>query len=175
MCALSEWQSGLQNSPLLGFLRSTSSARSAFCHWQLHRRRSRKKADSNQWGRNPEKILLVCCRSGCVAMDHTVPCPGAYALQCWVSTCASILELAQAIVANLNPQTEIHLPRQTTPSLPPLRYVPCVDCANNLLGLRQTIGLAECVRRTAQWHTTLRVSAPMARLFNFHPSFVARL
>jgi nucleoside-diphosphate-sugar epimerase len=64
----------------------------------------------------------------------------------------SILELAQMVAATLNPQTEILVARQAVPGIPPLRYVPCVDRAQELLGLRQTIGLEECVRRTAKWH-----------------------
>jgi nucleoside-diphosphate-sugar epimerase len=64
----------------------------------------------------------------------------------------SILELAQMVAATLNPQAEILVARQAVPGIPPLRYVPCVDRAQELLGLRQTIGLEESVRRTAKWH-----------------------
>ena len=64
----------------------------------------------------------------------------------------SILELAQTVASTLNPQTDIRVARQATPGVPPLRYVPCVDRARELLGLRQTIGLEECVRRTAEWY-----------------------
>jgi nucleoside-diphosphate-sugar epimerase len=64
----------------------------------------------------------------------------------------SILELAQLVAATLNPQTEVSLARQAIPGAAPLRYVPCVDRAREVLGLRETIGLAECIRRTAKWH-----------------------
>jgi len=64
----------------------------------------------------------------------------------------SILELAQTVASTLNPQAEIQVARPAIPGAPPLRYVPCVDQAVKLLGLRQTIGLEECVRRTAEWH-----------------------
>lgn len=64
----------------------------------------------------------------------------------------SILELAQSVAATLNPRTEILVARRPIPGAPPPRYVPCVDRAQELLGLRQTIGLEECVRRTAKWH-----------------------
>jgi dTDP-glucose 4,6-dehydratase len=64
----------------------------------------------------------------------------------------SILELAQTVAATLNPRAEIVVARQAIPGIPPLRYVPCVDRAQELLGLRQTIGLEECVRRTAKWN-----------------------
>lgn len=64
----------------------------------------------------------------------------------------SILELAQTVASTLNPRTEIHVARQATPGAPPLRYVPCVDRAGKLLGLRQAIRLEECIRRTAEWY-----------------------
>jgi len=64
----------------------------------------------------------------------------------------SILELAQAVAMTLNPRTEIRVARQAVLGVPPLRYVPSVDRARELLGLRQTVGLEECIRRTARWH-----------------------
>ena len=64
----------------------------------------------------------------------------------------SILELAQTVAMTLNPQTEIRVAQKAVPGAPPPRYVPCVDRAREVLGLRQTIGLEECVRRTARWH-----------------------
>jgi len=64
----------------------------------------------------------------------------------------SILELAQTVTMTLNPQTEIRVARQVVAGAAPLRYVPCVDRAREVLGLRQTIGLEECVSRTAKWY-----------------------
>lgn len=64
----------------------------------------------------------------------------------------SILELAQTVARILNPSTEIRVARQPIPGVAPLRYVPCVDRAREVLGLRQTIGLEECIRRTARWY-----------------------
>ncbi len=64
----------------------------------------------------------------------------------------SILELAQIVAAALNPQAEIRVAREAVPGAVPLRYVPCVDRARELLGLRATNGLEECIRRTAAWH-----------------------
>jgi dTDP-glucose 4,6-dehydratase len=64
----------------------------------------------------------------------------------------SILELAQTVAATLDPQTEIRVAQQLVPGAVPSRYVPCVDRARELLGLRPTIGLEECIRRTAAWH-----------------------
>jgi nucleoside-diphosphate-sugar epimerase len=73
----------------------------------------------------------------------------------------SILELANTVSATLNPETEIRVARQVVPGVAPLRYVPCVDRAAQLLGLRETIGLEEGIRRTAKWHAQL-VSTPAA-------------
>jgi len=64
----------------------------------------------------------------------------------------SILELAQTVVATLSPQTEIRVGRKAISGAALLRYVPCVDRASERLGLRQTIALEECIRRTAQWN-----------------------
>ena len=64
----------------------------------------------------------------------------------------SILELAQTGAMTLNPQTEIRVARQIVPGAAPLRYVPCVDRARAVLGLRPTIGLEEGIRRTARWY-----------------------
>jgi nucleoside-diphosphate-sugar epimerase len=64
----------------------------------------------------------------------------------------SILELAQTVATTLNPQTEIRVAQEVVAGATPLRYVPCIDRAHEVLGLRQIIGLEECVRRTAKWY-----------------------
>lgn len=64
----------------------------------------------------------------------------------------SILELAQIVATILSPTTEIHVARQPVPGALPLRYVPCVDRAEQLLNLQETVGLEESIRRTAAWH-----------------------
>lgn len=64
----------------------------------------------------------------------------------------SILELAEMIARTLNPKTEIRVAQEAVPGAPPARYVPCVDRARELLRLRETVGLEEGIRRTAQWH-----------------------
>jgi nucleoside-diphosphate-sugar epimerase len=63
-----------------------------------------------------------------------------------------ILELAETVTATLNPKTEIHVALKATPGAAPQRYVPCVERAHDLLGLRQTVTLEESIRRTAIWH-----------------------
>jgi nucleoside-diphosphate-sugar epimerase len=64
----------------------------------------------------------------------------------------SILELAQTVARTLNPRTEIRVAQQAVAGATPLRYVPCVDRAREVLGLRQIIGLEESVCRTANWY-----------------------
>jgi len=64
----------------------------------------------------------------------------------------SILELAQTVAMTLDPQTEIRVARQVVAGATTLRYVPCVNRAGEVLGLRQIVGLEECIRRTAKWY-----------------------
>ena len=65
----------------------------------------------------------------------------------------SILELAQMVAKTLNPEIRIDVARSAVAGAAPLRYVPCVDRARDMLGLHQTIGLEQCIRRTAKWYT----------------------
>jgi dTDP-glucose 4,6-dehydratase len=64
----------------------------------------------------------------------------------------SILELAESVAAALAPATEIHVALQAVPGALPARYVPSVERAKRLLGLRETVWLEEAIRRTAAWH-----------------------
>jgi nucleoside-diphosphate-sugar epimerase len=64
----------------------------------------------------------------------------------------SILELAHTVAAILKPDIVIQVAQEATPGAPHARYVPCVDRARAMLGLRQSIGLEECIRRTAGWY-----------------------
>lgn len=64
----------------------------------------------------------------------------------------SILELARAVAAALNPHTAIQVARQPVPGACPSLYVPSVDRAREMLGLRETVKLEESIRRTAEWH-----------------------
>lgn len=64
----------------------------------------------------------------------------------------SILELAQTVAAVLEPEVEIRVAGQAVEGAEPSRYVPRVDRARELLGLRQTVGLEEAIRRTAEWY-----------------------
>lgn len=71
------------------------------------------------------------------------------------SESVSIGELARTVAAALNPNTAIHISGEPTPGAPPLRYVPSVDRAKQILGLEQTIDLQEAIRRTAAWYGKL--------------------
>ena len=64
----------------------------------------------------------------------------------------SILELAQTVAAVLRPETAIQVARTPDANAGPLRYVPSVDRAGELLGLAPTVSLEESIRRTAEWH-----------------------
>jgi nucleoside-diphosphate-sugar epimerase len=64
----------------------------------------------------------------------------------------SILELAQTVAAALRPETEIQVALTPDPNAAPLRYVPSVDRARELLALAPTVSLEESIRRTAAWH-----------------------
>jgi dTDP-glucose 4,6-dehydratase len=65
----------------------------------------------------------------------------------------SILELAQVIAVTLRPETEIRVARQPIPGSAPACYVPEVNRAQDMLGLHETIGLEESIRRTAKWYS----------------------
>jgi dTDP-glucose 4,6-dehydratase len=58
----------------------------------------------------------------------------------------SIRELAEVVVATLAPATQIHVAA-------PSRYVPSVERAEALLGLRATASLEDTIRRTFAWST----------------------
>lgn len=64
----------------------------------------------------------------------------------------SILELARLVAATLNPRAEIQVARSPAPG-PPARYVPSVDRAREVLGLREITPLEESIRLTARWHS----------------------
>jgi dTDP-glucose 4,6-dehydratase len=65
----------------------------------------------------------------------------------------SILDLAQQVAKTLKPRTEIRVLEKAVPGAAPNRYVPSVDRARGLLGLLETVGLEESIRRTAAWYT----------------------
>jgi len=64
----------------------------------------------------------------------------------------SILELARIVARTLNPQTKINIANKAVVGVGPGHYVPSVDRARELLGLHETVGLEESIRRTASWY-----------------------
>jgi len=64
----------------------------------------------------------------------------------------SIRELAETVAETLSPGTEVRVAKRAVPGVAPSRYVPDVSRAEELLGLRETVALAEQIRRTAAWH-----------------------
>lgn len=64
----------------------------------------------------------------------------------------SIRELAEVVAEVLAPGTRVRVAKEPVAGAPLARYVPDVKRAGELLGLRETVGLAEQIRRTAEWH-----------------------
>lgn len=64
----------------------------------------------------------------------------------------SILELAQIVAQTLRPGTQVTVAKTAAEGVAPARYVPAVDRAEELLGLKERIGLEESIRRTAAWY-----------------------
>jgi nucleoside-diphosphate-sugar epimerase len=66
----------------------------------------------------------------------------------------SIRELAEVVAKTLAPGTEIRVAKQAAAGAAAARYVPSVERAEALLGLRETVGLEESIRKTAAWYGT---------------------
>ena len=64
----------------------------------------------------------------------------------------SIRDLALAVIEELNPSLIVEIRAEPTVGAPLLQYVPDVKEAEARMGLRQTIGLREAIRRTAEWY-----------------------
>jgi dTDP-glucose 4,6-dehydratase len=63
----------------------------------------------------------------------------------------SIRDLAHEVVQELNPSLKVEVAQEPVACAPLLQYVPDVRRAE-ALGLRQTFGLREAIRRTADWY-----------------------
>lgn len=64
----------------------------------------------------------------------------------------SIRDLAGEVVAELDPSLKVEIAQNAVAGAPLKQYVPDVSKAELQLGLRQTIGLREAIRRTADWY-----------------------
>jgi nucleoside-diphosphate-sugar epimerase len=58
------------------------------------------------------------------------------------------------VAQTLAPGTEVRVAKQPVAGAAPARYVPDVKRAEELLALRETVGLEDAIRRTAEWHRT---------------------
>lgn len=74
----------------------------------------------------------------------------------------SILELAHAVAAALNPETEIRVAQKPAPEARLADYVPSVDRAREMLGLEAWTPLEETIRRTAEWWRASENEIPSA-------------
>jgi nucleoside-diphosphate-sugar epimerase len=66
----------------------------------------------------------------------------------------SIAELAQTAASLSNPALNVSVAQAPTPGRPPAQYVPSTARAQRELGLRESVPLAEALRRTLDWHNT---------------------
>jgi dTDP-glucose 4,6-dehydratase len=64
----------------------------------------------------------------------------------------SIASLAETVVSVLDPSVSVTIAKQPSPNQALQQYVPRTQRAQQELGLRQTVDLAEAIRRTAKWH-----------------------
>ena len=69
----------------------------------------------------------------------------------------TIADLAQTVVGIVAPGTTIEIARQPNLSVPSLHYVPSTTRAEESLGLRPLISIAEGIRRTAYWHRSSNI------------------
>ena len=63
----------------------------------------------------------------------------------------NIRELAELVAATLAPETPIQIAKQPTPGAAPARYVPSVERAGEVLGLREAVSLEDGIQRTFAW------------------------
>jgi dTDP-glucose 4,6-dehydratase len=63
----------------------------------------------------------------------------------------SIRELAELVAATLAPETPIQVAKQPIPGAAPARYVPSVERAETVLGLRESVALEDGIQRTFAW------------------------
>ena len=63
----------------------------------------------------------------------------------------SILELARTVAKVLKPDIPIRVQEPPREGEPPEQYVPSTQRARTELGLRETVGLEDAIRRTADW------------------------
>ena len=70
-----------------------------------------------------------------------------------------ISQVARAVCDNLTPPPALHIALTPKPDQPPFRYVPSTQKARTELGLRETLGLNEAIRRTLRWYAQCQGAA----------------
>jgi len=85
-------------------------------------------------------------------LRESLPGPNPHVLNIGSGEAISIRDLAQVVVEELDPSLEVNVAEALPADGPRLQYVPDVRNAEACLGLRQTIGLREAIRRTAAWY-----------------------
>jgi dTDP-glucose 4,6-dehydratase len=71
----------------------------------------------------------------------------------------SILDTARVVGSVCAPDAEIEVAGKAVPGANPHRYVPSTSRARILLGLDQTVGLEDAIRRTVTWHAAAHASS----------------
>jgi dTDP-glucose 4,6-dehydratase len=74
-------------------------------------------------------------------------------------TAMSILDTARAVGSVCAPDAEIAVAGKSVPGTQAHWYVPSTNRARRMLGLGQTVGLEDAIRRTAVWHAAARASS----------------
>ena len=64
----------------------------------------------------------------------------------------SIRDLARVAAEEIRPGLAVHVDRTPLAGAPLQQYVPDIRKAENELGLHQTVGLRDAIRRTAGWY-----------------------
>jgi dTDP-glucose 4,6-dehydratase len=68
----------------------------------------------------------------------------------------TIRDLAHVVARTFGPDVGIEVEHEAFAGMPAQRYVPAVSRAEAELGLRPVVSLADGIRRTAAWQTSLR-------------------
>jgi len=85
-------------------------------------------------------------------LRESMPGPNPHVYNVGSGEAISIRDLAQVVVEELDPRLEVTVAEAPIAGGPRLHYVPDVSIADDCLGLRQSIGLRDAIRRTAAWH-----------------------
>ena len=82
-----------------------------------------------------------------------VKAPGGRAYNVGSEEAYSILDVARVTARTLAPKAHIEIASEPVAGAAPEHYIPSTERAQTELGLRQTVGLVESIRRTARWYS----------------------